>query len=77
MHEELLATINQLDGVMASEFDKYPKLFAKIVDVLNDLFDVYKCNAMEVVSKPMPYQNTYVNTDHPDFINAIVRFDGY
>lgn len=77
VHEKLASSINCLDDDISRELKKYPKLMEKINEVLNDLLNRYKSKTIEAVSKLMRYQEAYVNTDHPDFIEAVTNSDEY
>lgn len=77
VHEQLASGINCLDDDISRELIKYPKLVDKINDVLIDLLNRYKSRTIEAVSKLMRYQEAYINTDHPDFIDAVTNSDEY
>lgn len=77
VHEELISTINYLDADILRKLKKYPKLREKIVEVLQNLLGKYKQKTLEAVSNMVRYQEAYVNTSHPDFIDAIMNSDEY
>lgn len=77
VHEELMTNIYRLDDEIGQELKKYPMLMDKIVEVLQELLGKYKQKTLDAVSKLIRYQEAFVNTGHPDFIEAVMDSDEY
>lgn len=77
VHEELMSNMYRLDEDITRELKKYPRLMEKITEVLQELLNKYKQKTCEAVSKLIRYQEAFVNTGHPDFIEAVMESDGY
>lgn len=77
IHEELIHNIYNLDEDISNELRKYPKLIERIYEVLQALLDKYKQKTAESVSKLIRYQEAFINTDHPDFIEAVTLSKEY
>lgn len=75
--EELILNISRLDDDISRELKKYPVLMEEIKEVLQNLLNKYKQKTDDAVSKLIRYQEAYVNTDHPDFIEAVMKSDEY
>lgn len=77
VHEELVSNIFNLDDEILSELKKYPKLMEKVTEVLQTMLDKYKHKTIDAVSKSIRYQEAYINTNHPDFVQAIIESKEY
>lgn len=77
VYEELMANIYRLDDDISGELKKYPKLMDKINEVLQDQLNKHKQKTIDAVSSLIRYQEAYVNTSHPDFIEAVLGSDEY
>ncbi|VVC24932.1 Dynamin GTPase effector,Dynamin-type guanine nucleotide-binding (G) domain,Dynamin, GTPase region [Cinara cedri] len=77
VHEELISNMLCLDEDISRELKKYPKLNEKINEVLQESLNTYKSKTLESVSKLIRCQEAYVNTDHPDFIEAVMQSEEY
>jgi len=77
VHEQLISIIYHLDNDVFRELKKYPKLIEKISEVLEQLLNKYKSKTIDAVNKLIRYQEGFVNTNHPDFIEAVVNSDEY
>lgn len=77
VHEKLMSTIFNLDEDISYELKKYPRLKEKVVDLLQLLLDNYKIKSNDAVSKMISYQEALINTNHPDFIEAVIQSDEY
>lgn len=77
VHEQLISNIYNLDEDISRELKKYPKLMEKITEILQDLLIKYKQKTTDAVSKLIRYQEAFINTGHPDFIEAVVSSDEY
>lgn len=77
VHEELISTIYHLDDDILRELKKYPRLMEKIVEVLQNLLGKYKQKTIDCVTNMINYQEAYVNTGHPDFVDAIMNSEEY
>lgn len=77
VHEELMTNVYRLDDEIDQELKKYPRLVEKIVELLRELLCKYKQKTLDAVSRLIRYQEAFVNTGHPDFIEAIVDSDEY
>ncbi|XP_060874329.1 dynamin-1-like protein [Metopolophium dirhodum] len=77
VHDELMANIFKLDEDISYNLKKYPKLYEKINEILLESLAKYKLKTSEAVSKLIEYQKAYVNTDHVDFIDSILKSDEF
>ncbi|VVC44411.1 Dynamin-type guanine nucleotide-binding (G) domain,Dynamin, GTPase region, conserved site,Dynamin [Cinara cedri] len=77
VYEVLISNIYNLDDDLSRELQRYPKLLEKIREVLLDLLNQYKPKTLESVSKLIRCQEAYINTSHPDFIEAVTESDEY
>lgn len=77
VYDELINNIFHLDNEIENTFKKYPKLKEKILEILQDLLSKYKEKTQESVSKLIRYQEAFINTSHPDFIEAILESNEY
>lgn len=77
IYEELVQNMYNLDEEISHELRKYPKLMEKIFEVLQELLNRYKQKTTESVSKLIRYQEAFINTDHPDFIEAVTSSEEF
>lgn len=77
VHEKLMSTIYNLDEDISRKMKTYPNLEAKIVDMLQSSLNKYKVKSNDAVIKMIHYQEALVNTNHPDFIEAVTDSDDY
>lgn len=75
VHEELMSNIYNLDNDIGRELKRYPKFMEKVAEVLQDSLIKYKQKSLDAVSKLIRYQEAYINTSHPDFIEAVIQSD--
>ncbi|XP_050060580.1 dynamin-1-like protein [Aphis gossypii] len=77
VYDELMSNINKLDDDTISQLKKYPKFYDKVNEILVDSLSKYKTKTLEAVTKLIEYQRGYVNTEHIDFIEAVMKSDEY
>lgn len=77
VYEELILNMSRLDDGISRELKKYPILMDKINEVLQNQLSKYKQKTIDAVCKLIRYQEAYINTDHPDFIEAIMESEEY
>jgi len=72
-----MSNINKLDDDVISQLKKYPRFHEKVNEVLIDSLSKYKTKTLDAVIKLIEYQRRYVNTEHIDFIEAVIKSDEY
>lgn len=77
VYEQLISIIYNIENEVFCELNKFPKLIEKICEVIEQLLNKYKSKTIKAVNKFIRYQESYMNTNHPDFIEAIVNSKEY
>lgn len=67
-YEELMKICN---GVASQELQKYPKLYAKVIEVVSNLLRERLDPTAAYVQSLISIQQAYINTNHPDFIHEV------
>ncbi|RKP12082.1 Dynamin central region-domain-containing protein [Piptocephalis cylindrospora] len=67
-YEELMKICN---GVASRELQKYPKLYARVIEVVSTLLRERLDPTAAYVQSLISIQQAYINTNHPDFIHEV------
>lgn len=67
VYEELMKIVHNCSSV---ELERYPKLQAKLIEVISDLLRERLGPTSTYVTSLISIQKAYINTDHPNFIGA-------
>lgn len=67
VYEELMKIVHNCGAV---ELERYPKLQAKLIEVLSELLRERLGPTASYVTSLIAIQRAYINTNHPDFIGA-------
>ncbi|KAJ1992625.1 Dynamin- GTPase protein [Dimargaris cristalligena] len=54
----------------SKELQKYPRLYAKVIEVVSDLLRERVAPTVQYVESLISIQRSYINTNHPDFIGG-------
>lgn len=71
VYEELMKIVHSICGAGSSvEMNRYPKLQAKLMEVVSDLLRERLGPTIKYVESLIEIQQAYINTNHPNFVGA-------
>lgn len=71
VYEELVRTCH---GCSSTELSRYPRLHAQLIEVVSELLRERLGPTSEYVQSLISIQTSYINTNHPMFVNATANF---